>query len=100
MAEAKESRRRTVGSRVRGLMTEVLELPKDLILNLPRITMVGNVQMTLENHRGVILYTDQRIKVAVEKGEVEVLGRKLTIRSIFSDEIIVDGVITGVNYTN
>lgn len=84
--------------RVRGFMTDVLELPKDLVLNLPRMTMVGNIQLTLENHRGILLYTDQRIRVAVEKGEVEVLGQKLTIRSIFPDEIIVDGLITGVAY--
>ena len=46
-------------------MTDVLELPKDLVLNLPRITMVGNIQLTIENHRGVILYSDRRIRVAV-----------------------------------
>lgn len=84
--------------KVRQLMTEILELPKDLVLDLPRMTLVGNVQLTLENHRGVILYTDTHIRVAVARGEIVVAGKKLTLRSILSDEIIVDGTISNVSY--
>ncbi len=85
-------------SRIRTLMTEVLELPKDLVLDLPRITLVGNVQLTLENHRGVILYTDTHIRVAVARGEIVISGQKLSLRSILPDEIIIDGTISNVSY--
>ncbi len=85
-------------SRMRRLMTEVFELPKDLVLDLPRITLVGNVQLTLENHRGVVLYTDTHVRVAVSRGEVVISGQKLTLRSILPDEIIIDGTITSVSY--
>lgn len=85
-------------SRVRTLMTEFLELPKDLVLDLPRVTLVGNVQLTLENHRGVILYTDTHIRIAVARGEIVIAGKKLTLRSILADEIIVDGTINNVSY--
>ena len=84
--------------KVRQLMTEILELPKDLVLDLPRMTLVGNVQLTLENHRGVILYTDTHIRIAVARGEIVIAGKKLTLRSILSDEIIVDGTIRNVSY--
>jgi sporulation protein YqfC len=79
-------------------MTDVLELPKDLVLNLPRITMVGNIQLTIENHRGVTLYSDRRIRVAVSRGEFIIEGQKLTLRSILPDAIIIDGTITGISY--
>lgn len=85
-------------SGVRKLMTEVLELPKDLVLDLPRITLVGNVQLTVENHRGVILYTDTHVRVAVARGEIVIAGQRLTLRSILPDEIIVDGTINNVSY--
>lgn len=85
-------------SGVRKLMTEVLELPKDLVLDLPRITLVGNVQLTIENHRGVILYTDTHVRVAVARGEIVIAGQRLTLRSILPDEIIVDGTINNVSY--
>lgn len=83
---------------MRKLMTEVLELPKDLVLDLPRATLIGNVQLTLENHRGVILYTDSHIRVAVARGELVIVGERLTLRSILHDEIIVDGTINNVSY--
>ncbi|NLW16217.1 MAG: sporulation protein YqfC [Firmicutes bacterium] len=84
--------------RIRTLMTDILELPKDLVLDLPRVTLIGNVQLTLENHRGVILYTDTHIRVAVARGEIVITGQKLTLRSILPDEIIIDGSITNVAY--
>ncbi len=83
---------------MRRLMTDVLELPKDLVLDLPRVTLIGNVQITLENHRGVILYTDSNVRVAVARGEIVIAGEKLTLRSILHDEIIVDGTINSVSY--
>jgi sporulation protein YqfC len=79
-------------------MTDVLELPKDLVLDLPRVTLIGNVQITLENHRGVILYTDSNVRVAVARGEIVIAGEKLVLRSILHDEIIVDGTINSVSY--
>ncbi len=83
---------------VRKLITEVLELPKELVLDLPRITLIGNAQLTVENHRGVILYTDTHIRVAVARGEIVIAGQRLTLRSILPDEIIVDGTINNVSY--
>lgn len=92
------ARQRELARGMRKIMTEVLDLPKDLVLDLPRVTLIGNVQLTLENHRGVILYTDSHIRVAVARGELVVAGQKLTLRSILPDEIIVDGTITNVSY--
>ena len=69
-----------------------------MVLNMPRVTMVGNIQLTIENHRGVLLYTDKRIRIGVSKGEVIVEGKNLTIRSIFAEEIVIDGLILGVSF--
>ena len=85
---------------MRGFLTDVLELPHDMVLNLPRVTMVGNIQLTLENHRGVLLYTSQCIRVAVDKGELAVTGQNLQIRSILQEEIVIDGIIGDVAYVN
>ncbi|MGI6358105.1 MAG: sporulation protein YqfC [Bacillota bacterium] len=98
MAKEKPVLRRTAKNSLQGLLTDVLELPKDLILNLPRVTMVGNIQLTLENHRGVIEYSASRTRVAVDKGELIVRGQGLQIRSIVAEEIVIDGLISDVAY--
>lgn len=80
------------------LMTEVLGLPKDLIMDLPRVTMLGNIQLTIENHKGIITYTETDIRIAISKGELGISGQKLVLRTIVFDEIVVDGIITAVSY--
>lgn len=70
-----------------------LELPKELILDFPRITLVGNGELTIANHRGVIEYTPVKVVVGVYQGQVEVSGEDLSISHVFPDEIRITGKI-------
>lgn len=79
-------------------LADLLELPREVVLNLPRLTVIGNVQCYLENHRGVIEYTTEKIRVSVNGGEVQIAGRDLVIRYMASEEIAVDGVIDSIRY--
>ena len=36
-------------------LTTAFELPADVVLNLPRITITGNVQLLMENHKDHLL---------------------------------------------
>jgi sporulation protein YqfC len=96
----------TGGTRVEGKgdrkwrqnLADLLELPREIVLNLPRVTMVGNLQCYVENHRGVIEYTTEKVRVAVNGGEVKISGCNLTIRYLASEEMAVDGTIAAVEY--
>lgn len=81
----------------RGL-AEFLELPREIMLNLPRLTLVGTMQCLLENHRGVIEYTAGRIRIAVTDGEIVITGDNLVIRTLAGEEIAVEGKISSVHY--
>ena len=41
-------------------LIETLELPKDLILGMPVISLTGNCEILIENHRGI---TDYSMKI-------------------------------------
>lgn len=75
-----------------------LDLPSDLMMDLPKITLVGDLQVIVENHRGIMVYTTELVKVNTNIGELSVTGRGLTLRNILPDEIMVEGKITGVYY--
>jgi sporulation protein YqfC len=79
-------------------LADLFEMPHDIVLNLPRLTLIGNIQCYLENHRGVIEYTDQTVRIAVNGGEVSIKGQGLVIRYLAEDELAVDGSIETVNY--
>lgn len=79
-------------------ITHFLELPKEIIYNLPKITLIGNLQVLIENHRGIIEYSAGKIRISVNTGEIEVLGKDLAICNITRDEICLDGDISGLQY--
>jgi len=82
--------------RLRNWTARVLDLPQDVVLDLPRVTLIGGIQLTVENHRGVLHFASDSLRLAMEQGELEVTGRDLTIRSIGPEEVLVEGRITGV----
>ena len=77
-------------------LAHFLELPKELVMGLPRITVLGNIQMNVENHRGIIEYTSERVRIATNIGELWVTGTDLALRTIFPEEIAVDGQIHSI----
>ena len=73
-----------------------LELPKELVMGLPRITVLGDIQMIVENHRGIVEYTTERVRIGTGIGELRVTGTGLALRTIFPEEIAVDGKIHSI----
>ncbi|HHX01484.1 MAG TPA: sporulation protein YqfC [Firmicutes bacterium] len=83
-------------SRVVKKLVSTMDLPADAILDLPRITMIGNTEMLIENHKGIEKYTSTDIRVRVKDGQMCISGRKLAIRFIDRDDLKLEGVITGI----
>ena len=82
-----------ITGRVEEKLADLFEIPKNVLLDMPRIVLVGNVQLTVENHQGIVEYTQQRVRVATSRGEVAVEGRGLSIGRITKSEIAIDGRI-------
>ncbi|THF72778.1 sporulation protein YqfC [Cohnella fermenti] len=82
--------------KLRNWTARFLDLPQDVVQNVPRITMIGGIQLTVENHRGVLHFSPDTLRLAMERGELEITGTELVIRNIGAEEVFVEGTITGV----
>lgn len=82
----------------RATMADFLDLPREIMLDLPKLTVIGNLQCTLENHRGVTEYSADRIKVAVNGGEMVIKGRDLTIVCLTDADLAIEGKIEAAEY--
>lgn len=91
---------RRIRKKMSSWTAKFLDVPLDVTMDLPRLTMIGNMQMYIENHRGVLHFTDQFLKLALIKGTLEVHGNSLTIRAILTEEVLVEGTIHEVKYIN
>ncbi|MFZ5626347.1 MAG: sporulation protein YqfC [Bacillota bacterium] len=79
-------------------LNQILDLPRDVTLNLPKIIVSGQVQAILENHRGVVEYSPERVRFQLEKGQLLLKGKELVLRGILPEEAVVEGWITGIEF--
>lgn len=83
---------------LRQKVASLLELPGDVMMDVARITLVGDTELLIENHRGLTEYTAERVVLTVPQGQLTVTGRELSIGSISPDQIVIQGKIRGINY--
>jgi len=93
-----KKRNNTEKPKWKEILSDIFELPEDIILNLPRLTLIGNRQLLLENHRGIIEYTGEKIRVGVRGGEIVIQGKQLQIFRLMVEEIYVGGIIEKVYF--
>jgi sporulation protein YqfC len=86
--------------KVMDSLSDLLELPKEVMLNIPKITMVGNIQLYIENHRGIIEYSPDRIRINSTVGVLRVKGKAMKIREIKVEELLITGNIESMDITS
>ncbi len=90
-------RRRSHRSKLQRL-AGMLEIPPDVVLDWPRITMLGNKQLLVENHKGIIEYTGAFVRIKLTQGELAVTGSDLVIGSLQAEQLLVEGTVTDIKY--
>lgn len=85
-------------AKVKANISDALEIPKDILLDLPRITFVGNLQVSIENHKGIVEYSNENIRVKMKDGIIKVSGMDLAIKTIITEEIIISGKISSIDF--
>ena len=83
---------------IKKKLVNTLELPKEIIFNLPLITIVGNEEINIENYKGVIEYSPEKIRINTECGVLKINGEKLSFKQITAENIIVTGIIQTLEY--
>ncbi len=84
--------------KIKRQISEFLEIPGDVMLDLPKIVLVGNIKIFIENHRGILEYTTEKVRVNVMEYEVAVTGENLLLRNVLPDELCVEGMIKSVSF--
>lgn len=79
-------------------VAELTEAPKDVVLGTPVLTMTGQMELCLENYRGIIEYTDTVVRIQTKIGQIKVSGRNLLVAYYTNDEMKVNGCIDSIEY--
>ena len=86
------------GHYLRKWVTKNMELPQDVMMDLPRITMIGHIHIYIENHRGLITFSDKELRLLLKQGQLLIKGKAFVIKAILPEEILLEGKIDQVIY--
>lgn len=75
-----------------------LDLPQDLFLGLPNISLTGNREIYISNHHGIMSYDENLTIVLVKDYQIYIHGKCLLISSYTRDEITVRGFIHSLEF--
>lgn len=84
----------------RGLLertAEALDLPGDVVAGLPHIELTGSRELRMENHKGILAYGGEEIRISGGKLEITVRGRELELRAMNAGQLFITGTIQGVD---
>ena len=79
-------------------LTSLLALPAEITLNLPLLTMVGGEELTVENHKGIIEYSEEALRINTAAGVLAVAGQRLAVKQLTAERILVKGTIQRVEF--
>ena len=77
---------------------QALDLPPD-VAGLPRIELLGDRELRVEYHKGILAYGTEEIHISGGKLVIRVLGSELELRSMNASELLVTGRIHAVELT-
>jgi len=88
------------GQQIRNWMAKKMDLPQDVAMDLPRITMIGQIHIYIENHKGLLTFTDKELRLLLKQGQLLIKGKSFVIKTILPEEILLEGKIDQVVYIN
>lgn len=75
-----------------------LEFPRDISLDLPKIIVIGNREITIENHKGIIFFESDMVKINSRIGAILIKGEEFEILFIAENSITITGIFKGISY--
>lgn len=84
--------------KVKSNIIESLELPKDLMYGAVIVTVTGKTEALIENYKGIMEYTCEKICIATKHCRVQICGKHLRIQYYTNDEMKITGFIERIVY--
>lgn len=78
---------------------QALEMPGDAVAGLMRLELLGDRELRMEAHRGILAYGTTEIHVSGGKVVVRIRGEGLELRSMNPTELFITGRIASLDFT-
>ncbi len=86
--------------RVKEKVVYGLDLPVDVALSLPKIIVIARKEVTVENHKGIIKFSDSELVINTSIGPLKILGEDFEIIFVGGTTITLSGYFSSMVYEN
>lgn len=87
---------KTSRQNVMAAIAETMDIPRDILVNEPQLSLSGRSALQITNHAGVEEYTAQTVAVRTAVGLFVITGADLVIDRVTKEELWVRGRIDGM----
>lgn len=82
----------------RNQLSKLFEVPPEVMNDFPKIVLVGNQEISIENFSGLVEYTSQKMRMNTKCGMLVIDGIELEVRKMTADYIVIRGTIIQVGF--
>ena len=79
-------------------VSKFLEIPREVITNVPKITVTGFDEILIENFKGILEYEDFFVRISTSIGNVNINGFNLKLNQMTDDDVLVSGKIENLDF--
>ena len=79
-----------------NILTESIKIPRDLVQKDSVISLSGNEEVWIENYKGILDYSQERIVLLLRKGRIIFQGRNMFITFYTSEDMQITGKIESI----
>lgn len=76
---------------------KILELPKEVYSNIPKIIITGFEELIIENFKGILEYEEFFVRISTHIGVININGYNLNLQNMTNDDIKVTGKIESLD---
>lgn len=79
-------------------VTSLFEIPKESVIDVPIIHMIGIRDLSIENFLGIVEYGDRIIRLNTKDGILCIRGKDLQAKSMTAETIKIKGHIESITF--
>lgn len=76
---------------------DILEMPKEVYTNMPKLTVIGFEEMVIENYKSILEYEEFFVRINTHIGILNINGFNLNLEKMTNDDIKITGTIESVD---
>lgn len=84
--------------RQKRAVVSALNLPEDVFFGEMLLSFVGSRQVTVENYKSIVLFSDGVLKLQGKTGRLIITGKRLTIEYYDKEQLKLNGFIQSAQF--